>query len=86
MRTDYSVRYLPQSLALLQEIQVTADIFFPSQWLRGSLFYHHSPEAARQVRKFLREQPDYNPQLRMKILQEADPLFRACRIRHGGAC
>ena len=86
LRTDYSVRYLPRSLALLQEIQVTGDIFFPTQWLRGSLSYHHSPEAARQVRKFLEERPDYNPQLRMKILQEADPLFRACRIRHGGGC
>ena len=86
LRSNYSIKYLPQSLALLEEIQITADIFFPSRWLRGNLSYHHIPEAARQVRQFLETRPDYNPQLRMKILQEADPLFRACRIRHGGPC
>ena len=29
------------------------------------------------VYTFLEERPDYNAQLKMKILQEADPVFRA---------
>jgi aminopeptidase N len=32
------------------------------------------------VRGFLAQRPDYNPQLRMKILQAADRLFRAAAI------
>ena len=37
--------------------------------------------AARTVRDFLAARPGYNPQLRMKILQAADGLFRATAIR-----
>ena len=35
----------------------------------------------RPMRQFLAQRPDYNPQLRMKILQAADGLFRASAIR-----
>jgi aminopeptidase N len=73
--------YLLPSLELLQEIQVTGDIFFPSAWLHASFHYHHSPEAVRVVRDFLEQRPEYNRQLRMKVLQAADPMFRASRIR-----
>ena len=69
------------SLELLQEIQVTGDIFFPTDWLQATLGPHHSPEVARVVRQFLAQRPGYNPQLRMKILQAADPLFRAADLR-----
>ena len=40
----------------------------------------HSASAVRTVRRFLEERPDYSVQLRMKILQAADPLFRANSI------
>jgi aminopeptidase N len=78
--------YLLPTLELLEEIQITGDIFFPSKWLQASFQPHYSAAAAKTVRDFLKARPDYNAQLRMKILQEADPLFRACRIRTGSDC
>ncbi len=85
-RISEAERYLLPVLELLQEIQVTGDIFFPGEWLRASLARHHSAAAVATVRAFLADHPDYNHQLRMKILQSADALFRACRIRSGKAC
>jgi len=84
-RLGQSEKYLLPSLELLQEIQVTGDIFFPSRWLEATLQNHNSVEAADTVRRFLAQRPDYNPQLRMKILQAADGLFRAAAIRERGA-
>ena len=79
-RTGHSVRYLEKTLALLEEIQVTGDIFFPGNWLNASLASHNSDQAVHTVTGFLRQRPDYNPQLRMKILQAADTPLRANRI------
>lgn len=80
-RLAHSRQYLLPSLELLEEIQVTGDIFFPSAWLGASLGNYHSPQAVEIVRSFLQQRPDYNAQLRMKVLQAADPLFRAARVR-----
>ncbi len=85
-RVDQSRKYLTPALELLEEIQETGDIFFPSRWLEASLGNHYSAAAAGAVRAFLAARPDYSPQLRMKILQEADPLFRACRLRTDQDC
>jgi aminopeptidase N len=75
-RLAQSEKYLLPSLELLQQIQETGDIFFPSNWLDATLENHYAPSAAETVREFLAQRPDYNPQLRMKILQAADGLFR----------
>ncbi len=83
LRTGHSVKYLPASLALLREIQVTGDIFFPSAWLGVTLSTHNSGQAVADVEAFLAAHPDYYPQLRMKILQRADPLLRANRLLQG---
>jgi len=80
-RLVQSQKYVLPSLELLEEIQRTGDIFFPANWLTATLRYHHSPATVGIVRGFLASHPDYNPQLRMKILQAADPLFRAAAIR-----
>ena len=80
VRTSASERYILPSLELLQEIQVTGDIFFPKRWLDETLGNYNSASAVATVRKFLDERPDYNAQLRMKILQAADHLFRASSI------
>lgn len=80
LRTSSSVRYLPGSLQMLEEIQRTNDIFFPGTWLNASLGSYQSIEAVTIVRDFLKAHPNYNPQLRMKILQAADPLFRAAKL------
>ena len=81
LRVAESVDYLAPSLALLEEIQATGDIFFPTGWLRATLGNHHSDRAVDTVNSFLTNHPDYNAQLRLKILQAADPLFRANRLR-----
>ncbi|HBW82843.1 MAG TPA: hypothetical protein DEF79_02260 [Gammaproteobacteria bacterium] len=69
------------SLVMLEEIQATGDIFFPGRWLGATLGSHNSAAAATTVREFLAQRPDYNLQLRLKILQAADTLFRVERLR-----
>ena len=80
LRTVASEEYILASLKLLQEIQVTGDIFFPKRWLDVTLGNYRSGSAVHTVRTFLDERPDYNGQLRMKILQSADTMFRASTI------
>jgi len=80
VRRDAAEAYILPSLELLEEIQVTGDIFFPARWLGATLGSHNSPAAAAVVREFLAQRPEYNHQLRLKILQAADPLFRAERL------
>ena len=80
LRQATSEKYLNKSLELLEEIQSTGDIFFPSNWLQSTLGYYQSASAAKIVRDFLGKHPDYNPKLKAKILQAADPLFRANRL------
>ena len=80
LRTATSIKYLQASLDMLEEIQRTNDIFFPGTWMNATLGSYQSAEAATIVRNFLEAHPVYNPQLRMKILQAADPLFRAEKL------
>ena len=83
LRAESSERYIPQSLAMLREIQRTGDIFFPGAWVDAALSGHTQPEAAEAVREFLAARPDYPVQLRRKILQSADMVERSARIVHG---
>ncbi len=80
LRVQHSEKYIVPSLELLEEIQVTGDIFFPKRWLDVTLGNHSSGTAVQTVRDFLDERPDYNNQLKMKILQAADMMFRANEI------
>jgi aminopeptidase N len=77
LRQATSLKYLPESLRLLTEIQTTGDIFFPQNWLQTTFSYYQSAEAARVIRDFLKQNPNYNPKLKTKILQAADNVFRA---------
>jgi aminopeptidase N len=77
LRTRESEKYILPSLELLQEIQVSGDIFFPKRWLDETLRNYRSDTAVSTVRAFLEQRPDYNQQLTMKILQSADMMFRA---------
>jgi aminopeptidase N len=80
LRQGTSVKYLAKSLDLLTEIQRTGDIFFPQNWLQATFGNYQSAEAAEVVQKFLAANPDYNPKLRLKILQATDNLFRAQKL------
>ncbi len=80
LRAETSVKYLPKSLELLEEIQRTGDIFFPESWLRSTFSTYQTPDVARLVRRFLADRPAYNPRLRNKLLQAADGPFRASQL------
>jgi aminopeptidase N len=82
LRTHHSIRYIEPALDLLREIRETGDIFFPTRWLDASLGGHDSPAAAAIVRQFIARQEDYPPRLMGKLLQSADPLFRAAALRN----
>ncbi len=69
-------QYILPSLEMLEEIKSTGDIFFPGSWITSTLAGHHSAEALETVERFLDERPDYPADLRLKILQAADHLFR----------
>lgn len=78
-RRDYSVKYLKESLGLVEEIQKTGDIFFPKRWLDSTFKFHNSVEAKQIVEKFLNADPDYDERLKNKILQSTDMLFRTAK-------
>lgn len=80
LRQRTSIKYLPRSLELLEEIQRTGDVFFPQSWLAAVFGSYQSKEACQIVRDFLKQHPSYNPKLKAKILQATDNLYRAQQI------
>ena len=80
LRAEHARRYVLPALELLEEVQRTGDIFFPSGWLDAVLGGHNSPHVAAVVNSFLENRAGYPPRLRAKILQAADPLFRAAAM------
>jgi aminopeptidase N len=77
LRAESSERYIPESLQMLEEIQRTGDIFFPKGWLDATLGYYRSPGAAKAVRSYLARNKGLRQDLRNKLLQSSDMLFRA---------
>jgi aminopeptidase N len=73
---ESSEKYILPSLEMLEEIKSTGDIFFPGSWISTTLEGHSSPEARATVEKFLDDHPGYPADLKLKILQAADHLFR----------
>ncbi|HWV32493.1 MAG TPA: hypothetical protein VN038_22685, partial [Dyadobacter sp.] len=80
LRAPSALKYLRPSLNLLQEIQLTGDIFFPTRWLHNTFAGHSSPGAAQIVQTFLKEHPDYPYFLKNKILQATDLLDRSVKL------
>lgn len=73
-------KYLLPSLELLQEIQLTGDIFFPQRWLNVTFEGHGDCDEIAVVDKFFEEHKDYPEYLKKKILQATDMSERACRL------
>jgi aminopeptidase N len=80
LRNEAGLRYLAPSLGLLDELQRTGDIFFPKAWLDASFSGYQSPEAVEIIRKYIAENPTLSQPLRQKLLQAADPVFRAAHV------
>lgn len=76
LRQQESIAYIPAALAVLQEVQQTGDIFFPTSWLRSLLSGHTSVAARHEIDAFWQQHPDYPSMLGSKIQQQADHLYR----------
>jgi aminopeptidase N len=77
LRAAHARQFVRPALDMLQEIQRTGDIFFPSRWSESTLWGHQSPEVASAVRTFLAAHPTLPTRLRWTLLSAADELFRA---------
>jgi aminopeptidase N len=84
LRQERALKYLRPSLELLQEIQLTGDIFFPTRWTNTTFSGHSSREAAAVAVEFLANHPDYPYFLRNKILQATDMVNRAVVLKQPG--
>ncbi len=80
LRQNTAVKYLPESLELVEEIQKTGDVFFPQSWLGAVFGNYQSKEAYQVVQAFLEKHPNYNPKLKAKILQSTNNLYRAQKL------
>ena len=80
LRQNTSIKYLPKSLQLVEEIQRTGDIFFPQSWLSAIFGNYQTKQAYQTVTEFLNQHPQYNPKLKEKILQTTDNLYRAQKM------
>ena len=69
--------YISESLFLLEEIQKTGDIFFPQNWLNATLRNYNDPKVAEMVSQYLNDNPDLPENLKLKVYQAADILFRS---------
>ncbi|WP_341222196.1 M1 family aminopeptidase [Polaribacter atrinae] len=81
LRQKTGTKYLNSILNILEEVQLTGDIFFPKGWLSNSIGQYSSQEANDILNQFLVENPDYNPILLKKLLQTTDNLTRAQNIK-----
>jgi aminopeptidase N len=83
LRDAHARQFVGPALELLQEIQQTGDIFFPTRWMESTLWGHRSAAAAAEVREFLERESAYPERLRWTILTAADGLFRATAAASG---
>jgi aminopeptidase N len=73
---ERSLEYINPALNIIEQIQRTGDIFFPSNWLRALLGGHSSTAAKEIVAQFLIERGDLHPMLKLKVLQQSHHLNR----------
>ena len=81
LRQQSSKKYLKACLDLIEEIQLTGDIFFPKGWLVNSVGKYSSADAYVIVADFLKENPKFSPILKRKLLQGTDNLSRSQEIK-----
>lgn len=81
LRQKTSVKHLKICLDMLEEIQLTGDIFFPKAWLSNSVGNYSSKEAYSIVEKYLQINKDLDKSLKNKLLQASDNLYKAQYIK-----
>ena len=73
--------YLKGVLAELPNLKRSRKIFFVNGWLAAFIGGQRSEQALAIVNKFLADNPSLDRDLRLKILENADGLERAVKIR-----
>ncbi len=73
--------YLETALAELPNLKKNRKIFFVNGWLGAFIGGQRSEEALAIINKFLADNPNLDKDLRLKILENADGLERAVKIR-----
>lgn len=85
LHSALTLPYLEKALAELPNLKKNRKIFFVNGWLGAFIGGQKSEEALKIIKKFLTNNPSLDKDLRLKILENADSLERAVKIRekHG---
>jgi aminopeptidase N len=78
---ELTLPYLEKALAELPNLKRTRKIFFVNGWLAAFIGGQRSEQALQTVNKFLADNPNLDKDLRLKVLENADNLERAVKIR-----
>jgi aminopeptidase N len=78
---DLTLPYLEKALAELPNLKRNRKIFFVNGWLGAFIGGQRSEQALGVVNKFLADNPNLDRDLKLKILENADGLERAVKIR-----
>ena len=79
--SDLTLPFLDKALAELPALKKNRKIFFVNGWLAAFIGGQKSEEALKIVNEFLDKNPNLDRDLRLKILENADNLERAVKIR-----
>lgn len=79
--SELTLPYLEKALAELPNLKRSRKIFFVNGWLGAFIGGQRSEQALQIVNKFLADNPNLDKDLRLKVLENADNLERAVKIR-----
>ncbi len=80
-QAELTLPYLDKALAELSNLKKNRKIFFVNGWLSAFIGGQKSAEALAIINKFLADNPNLDQDLRLKILENADNLERAVKVR-----
>lgn len=79
--SELTLKYLETALAELPNLKRTRKIFFVNGWLGAFIGGQKSAEALSVINRFLETNKNLDRDLRLKILENADVVERAVKIR-----
>ncbi len=79
--SQFTLPYLEKALTELPNLKRNRKIFFVNGWLASFIGGQKSEEALKIINDFLAKNPNLDKDLRLKILENADIIERAVKIR-----
>jgi aminopeptidase N len=79
--SELTLPYLEKALTELPNLKRNRKIFFVNGWLMAFVGGQRSEQSLAVINKFLADNPNLDKDLRLKILENADGLERAVKIR-----